>query len=60
MGTENRLRFYCATAFTPTDQFFDIVQAAAEAGLDGIAFSDHVFYPEHLVSKYPYSPVKRS
>jgi len=56
MGTENRLRFYCATAFTPTDQFFDIVQAAAEAGLDGIAFSDHVFYPEHLVSKYPYSP----
>jgi probable F420-dependent oxidoreductase len=33
-----------------------IAQAAEAAGFDSVALSDHVFYPEQLGSKYPYTP----
>jgi probable F420-dependent oxidoreductase len=33
-----------------------IAQAAEAAGFDSVALSDHVFYPEQLESKYPYTP----
>jgi probable F420-dependent oxidoreductase len=50
------MKFFVSTAFTNADEFLGIVRTADEAGLDGVAFSDHVFYPRQLESKYPYSP----
>jgi probable F420-dependent oxidoreductase len=50
------MRFSNAMLGADPRDFAAIAQAAERAGFDSIALSDHVFYPERLESKYPYTP----
>jgi probable F420-dependent oxidoreductase len=50
------LRFWQALSFTETDQLLDLARICEQVGFHGVFVSDHVFVPEKLESKYPYSP----
>jgi probable F420-dependent oxidoreductase len=50
------MEFYLPLAWTDPAHMLQLAAGAEEAGFDGIAFSDHMIYPEQLVSKYPYGP----
>ncbi|MFQ5700032.1 MAG: LLM class F420-dependent oxidoreductase [Myxococcota bacterium] len=50
------MRFVQSVSFTETDQLVDLARCIEEVGFDGILLSDHLFYPEQLCSRYPYSP----
>ena len=41
--------------FADPSQWRDLVQVAEAAGFDQVSLSDHVFYPDKLDSKYPYT-----
>lgn len=43
-------------AFTPPEHYVPLARALDDAGVHGIVLSDHIFYPQQLTSKYPYSP----
>lgn len=48
------MKFATALAFSDPTQFVEIARAAEAAGWNALALSDHVFFPEHLASPYPY------
>lgn len=48
------MEFYLPLAWTEPAHMLDLARAAEDAGFTGIAFSDHMIYPQHLESKYPY------
>ena len=50
------MKFWCATAFMDTRQLVKVSTMLDEAGYHGLMVSDHLVYPQKLVSKYPYSP----
>ena len=50
------MRFFNAMLGTPALDQIEVAQACEDAGFDGVALSDHVFYPQTLESKYPYTP----
>jgi probable F420-dependent oxidoreductase len=50
------MKFWQSVSFSETDQLVEIAKAAEEAGFEGVLLSDHLFFPEKLQSKYPYSP----
>ena len=50
------MRFSNAMLGADPRDFAVIAVAAERAGFDSVALSDHVFYPEQLESKYPYTP----
>jgi probable F420-dependent oxidoreductase len=50
------VKFWQSVSFTEPEQLVAIARLCEEAGFEGILVSDHLFYPEKLVSKYPYSP----
>jgi probable F420-dependent oxidoreductase len=50
------MKFWQAVSFTEPDQLVEIAAIAEEVGFDGILVSDHLFFPEKLASKYPYTP----
>jgi probable F420-dependent oxidoreductase len=50
------VRFWQSTAFSPPEQYLPLAKAADDAGIHGIVMSDHVFFPQQLRSRYPYSP----
>ena len=49
------MRFWQALSFTETSQLVPLARVAEEVGFDGVLVSDHVFVPEKLGSRYPYS-----
>jgi probable F420-dependent oxidoreductase len=49
------MRFHLATTFLSLDQTIRLVPACDEMGYSGIYFSDHLFNPRELQSKYTYS-----
>ena len=49
------MRFAQALIGARTEDFSAITQAAEAAGFSSIAVSDHVFFPDQLDSKYPYT-----
>ncbi len=49
------MRFWQALSFTETEQLVPLARVAEEVGFDGVLLSDHVFFPEKLGSRYPYS-----
>lgn len=49
------MRFHLATTFLPLDQTLRLVPACDEMGYAGIYFSDHLFNPRQLQSRYTYS-----
>jgi len=50
------VEFWASTAFTPPEHLVPLARAADEAGVHGILMSDHIFFPKHRDSRYPYSP----
>jgi probable F420-dependent oxidoreductase len=52
---EKCMKFWLGVSFVDTEQLVPIARKAEELGYHGIAFSDHVFFPQKLGSHYPYS-----
>jgi probable F420-dependent oxidoreductase len=50
------MRFSQSLMFADAGQWVELARHAEDAGFHQIALSDHVFYPEKLGSKYPYTP----
>ena len=50
------MKFWQAVSFTEPEQLVPVASIAEEVGFDGILVSDHLFFPEKLESKYPYTP----
>ena len=50
------MEFWQATAFSETEQLTEVARIAEEVGFDGIAVSDHIFFPQDLRTPYPYTP----
>jgi probable F420-dependent oxidoreductase len=53
-----RLYVYCT--YVPSDQIIPLAVLAEELGFDGISVPDHVIYPMHYGSPYPYTPDNRA
>lgn len=49
------MRFWQSLSFTETEQVVPLARHAEELGFEGVLVSDHLFHPETLTSKYPYS-----
>jgi len=50
------VRFIAALAFVEPGQLLDVARSADACGLDALAISDHVCFPERIGSAYPYAP----
>ena len=49
------MKFWQSLSFTEPDQLIEIAKLAEQAGFEGVLVSDHLFHPEKIVSKYPYT-----
>jgi len=49
------VRFWQSLSFTEPEHLVPLAKIAEEAGFHGAFASDHLFYPEKIASKYPYS-----
>ena len=49
------MRFWQALSFTETRELLPLARHAEELGFHGVLVSDHVFVPEKIGSRYPYS-----
>ena len=50
------MKFWQAVSFTEPEQLVEIAKLVEQAGFEGILVSDHLFHPEKIASKYPYTP----
>ena len=50
------MKFWQAVSFSEPEQLVEIAKVAEQVGFEGILVSDHLFFPEQLGSKYPYTP----
>ncbi|MFQ5514413.1 MAG: LLM class F420-dependent oxidoreductase [Myxococcota bacterium] len=50
------MKFWQALSFSEPEQYTEIAKAAEAVGFHGVLVSDHLFHPERLESRYPYSP----
>jgi len=50
------MRFWQALSFTEVEQLVGLARICEELGFHGVFVSDHVYFPEKLASRYPYSP----
>jgi len=50
------MRFWQSLSFTPTSDLVELARAAEAAGFHGVLVADHVFHPQEVRSRYPYSP----
>ena len=50
------MRFSNAMLGVEVEDYVPVARAVETAGFDSVALSDHIFYPEKLTSKYPYTP----
>jgi probable F420-dependent oxidoreductase len=49
------MKFWQSLAFTEVDQLVDIARICEGVGFHGVFVADHLYYPENLESRYPYS-----
>ncbi len=49
------MKFWQSLAFSEPEQLVEIAPIAEAAGFEGVLVSDHLFFPDRLDSKYPYS-----
>jgi len=49
------MKFWQSTSFTEPDQLVEVAKICEEVGFEGLFVSDHLFYPEKMDPKYPYS-----
>jgi probable F420-dependent oxidoreductase len=50
------MKFWQSVSFTEPEQLVEIARLCESCGFEGILVSDHLFFPEKLGSKYPYTP----
>jgi probable F420-dependent oxidoreductase len=50
------VKYWLNSGFLSNDQLVPIAQAAERLGYEGIAMPDHLIFPDHIESLYPYSP----
>ncbi len=50
------MKFWQSVAFSDPDDLLEVARISEEVGFHGVFLSEHVFFPEHLESKYPYQP----
>jgi probable F420-dependent oxidoreductase len=50
------VRFWQSMAFSEPTEYPALARDAEDAGMHGVMLSDHVFYPQELRTRYPYSP----
>lgn len=50
------MKFWQSVAFASPDELLELARTAEAVGFHGVFCSEHVFFPERLESKYPYSP----
>jgi len=49
------VKYWQALGYTQPDELIEVAPVAEEVGFEGLLLSDHVFVPQTLQSKYPYS-----
>ncbi len=49
------MKFWQSVTFSQPDELLPVARIAEEVGFTGVFVSEHVFYPQQLASKYPYS-----
>jgi probable F420-dependent oxidoreductase len=49
------MRFWQSLSFTETNQLVELAKLCEQLGFHGAFVSDHLFFPEKLASRYPYS-----
>jgi probable F420-dependent oxidoreductase len=49
------MRFWQSLAFTETDQLAELARICERLGFHGVFVADHLYYPEKLESRYPYT-----
>jgi probable F420-dependent oxidoreductase len=49
------MRFWQSVTFSDPDDLLELARISEEVGFEGVFVSEHVFFPETLGSKYPYS-----
>ena len=49
------MKFWQVASFSEPEQLLGIARAAEAAGFHGVMLSDHLFFPEELKTRYPYS-----
>jgi probable F420-dependent oxidoreductase len=50
------MKFWQSLTFSDPDELLAVAKLAEDVGFHGVFVSEHVFFPEKLESKYPYSP----
>jgi len=50
------MKFWQSVTFSQPDELLDVARMSEEVGFAGVFVSEHVFFPETLASKYPYTP----
>ncbi len=49
------MKFWQSVTFSDPDELLDVARLSEELGFTGVFVSEHVFFPEQLASKYPYT-----
>ena len=49
------MKFFISTGYADPDEVVLVGRAAEDAGIDGISFADHLFFPTERTTSYPYS-----
>ena len=49
------MKFWQSVTFSQPDELLPVARIAEEVGFTGVFVSEHVFFPQRLASKYPYS-----
>jgi probable F420-dependent oxidoreductase len=49
------MKFWQSVSFTEPEQLVEIAKLCEQVGFEGILVSDHLFHPEKIASKYPYT-----
>ncbi|MFT6046565.1 MAG: putative F420-dependent oxidoreductase [Arenicella sp.] len=49
------MKFWQSMSFQSPEDCVALAQSAELAGFDGVSIAEHIFYPKHLQSKYPYT-----
>ena len=50
------MKFVTSLAFTDPAHYVSLAKACDAAGFDAVALSDHVVHPQHIATRYPYTP----
>ncbi len=50
------MELWQSISYSHPNEFIALAKTAEAAGFDGVTLAEHVFHPEHLRSKHPYSP----